>query len=209
MTLHDISLAISADLPTWPGDPAIKIEKISQIDKGDLVNVTHLSAAMHIGTHVDAPDHFLNDGKTVEDIPLEYLVGPVLLVQVDTPQTITAADLADLEIPEGTERILFKTGNSEYWKTGERDFQEDFIALGPDAAETLVEMGMKVVGIDYLSVAAFTNPVPTHKILLEAEILIIEGLDLSGVEPGEYQIYCLPMKIAGSDGAPARVLLQE
>ena len=209
MTLYDISLTISEDFPTWPGDPPIKLKKISQIDQGDLVNVTHLSAPVHMGTHVDAPDHFLGNGETVESIPLDYLVGPALILGVDVPHLISKAELIKGKIPPGTERILFKTANSDHWKKEGHQFQEDFIALDPDAAQYLVDNGIKVVGVDYLSVAAYHNPVPTHQILLEAGVLIIEGLDLSGVQAGEYQLYCLPLKIAGSDGAPARVLLEK
>ena len=209
MTLYDISLTISEDFPTWPGDPPIELKMISQIEKGDLANVTHLSAPVHMGTHVDAPDHFLGNGKTVEDIPLDYLVGSVLVLEVPSPEVITAGDLEAFRIPEGTRRILFKTANSEYWKGEQHTFQEDFIALGPDAAARLVEMGVNVVGVDYLSVAPYDEPVSTHKILLEAGVLIIEGLDLSQVTAGDYKLYCLPLKIAGSDGAPARVLLED
>lgn len=209
MTLYDISLTISEDFPTWPGDPPIELKMISQIEKGDLANVTHLSAPVHMGTHVDAPDHFLNNGKTVEDIPLDYLVGSVLVLEVPSSEVITTGDLEAFKIPEETRRILFKTANSAYWKEEGHTFQEDFIALDPDAAARLVEMGVNVVGVDYLSVAPYNEPVPTHKILLEAGVLIIEGLDLSRVSAGEYKLYCLPLKIAGSDGAPARVLLED
>ena len=209
MTLYDISLTISEDFPTWPGDPPIKLKMISQIDKGDLANVTHLSAPVHMGTHVDAPDHFLNNGNTVEDIPLDFLVGPVLVLEVPSPEVITAGDLDALKIPEGTRRIIFKTSNSEYWKGEQHTFQKNFVALGSEAAARLVELGLNVVGVDYLSVAPYNEPIPTHKILLEAGILIIEGLDLSRVSAGEYKLYCLPLKIAGSDGAPARVLLED
>jgi len=209
MTLYDISLTISKDLPTWPGDPRIELKKISQIDQGELANVTYLSTAVHIGTHVDAPDHFLGNGNTVEKIPLDYMVGPALVVEVPSREVISAADLAALHIPPGTKRVLFKTANSRYWKENAKIFQKDFIALSPGAAKLLVDLGIQVVGVDYLSVAAFNDPKPTHKILLEAEVLIIEGLDLSGIMPGEYRLYCLPLKIAGSDGAPARVLLED
>lgn len=209
MTLYDISLTISEDFPTWPGDPPIKLKMISQIDKGDLANVTHLSAPVHMGTHVDAPDHFLNNGNTVEDIPLDFLVGPVLVLEVPSPEVITAGDLDALKIPEGTRRIIFKTSNSEYWKGEQHTFQKNFVALGSEAAARLVELGLNVVGVDYLSVAPYNEPIPTHKILLEAGVLIIEGLDLSRVSAGEYKLYCLPLKIAGSDGAPARVLLED
>jgi arylformamidase len=128
---------------------------------------------------------------------------------VPSPEVITAGDLDALKIPEGTRRILFKTSNSEYWKDEHHTFQEKFVDLGPDAAARLVELGVNVVGVDYLSVAAYNDPVPTHKILLEAGVLIIEGLDLSRVSAGKYRLYCLPLKIAGSDGAPARVLLED
>lgn len=209
MTLFDVSLTISEELPTWPGDPPIEIKKISQIENGDLVNVTHLSAPVHMGTHVDAPDHFLGNGKTVDDIPLEYLVGPARVVEVSSQNLISLKDLEDLHIPESTRRLLFKTANSKLWQDNNQIFQKDFVALGSAAAARLVELGIQVVGVDYLSVAAFDEPVPTHKILLEAGVLIIEGLDLSRVAAGEYQLYCLPLKIAGSDGAPARVLLEK
>jgi len=209
MTLYDISLTISEDFPTWPGDPPIELKMISQIQNGDLANVTHISAPVHMGTHVDAPDHFLGNGRTVEDIPLEYLVGPVLVAEMPSRTNITAEDLDFLPIAEGTTRILFKTANSDHWNDGLHKFQEDYIALDPDAAASLVEMGINVVGVDYLSVASYSEPVPTHKVLLEAGILIIEGLDLSQVSAGIYKLYCLPLKIGDCDGAPARVLLED
>ena len=207
MTLYDISLTYSEDLPTWPGDPKIQLRQISSIQDGELANVTHLSMCVHAGTHVDAPDHFLGDGRTVEDLPLDFMVGPAVVVGIKTKETITADDLKEAGIPPGTTRILLKTRNSEFWSTKNLEFQEDFIGLSADAASYLVDFGMQVVGVDYLSVAPFADPVPTHKILLEAGAIIIEGLDLSQVESGEYTLLCLPLKIAGSDGAPARVLL--
>lgn len=207
MTLYDISLIYSEDLPTWPGKPKVQLKKISSIQDGESANETHLSMCVHAGTHVDAPDHFLGDGRTVEDLPLDFMVGPAVVVGIKTKETITADDLKEAGIPPGTTRILLKTRNSEFWSTKNLEFQEDFIGLSADAASYLVDFGMQVVGVDYLSVAPFADPVPTHKILLEAGALIIEGLDLSQVEPGEYTLLCLPLKIAGSDGAPARVLL--
>lgn len=209
MTLYDISLTYTEDLPTWPGDPIIQLKQISSIEDGEMANVTHLSMCAHSGTHVDAPDHFLGNGKTVESIPLKLMVGPVAVVEIHAEGTITAADLISAQIPEGTKRILLKTTNSEYWAAGNMEFQEDFIAPDGEAAKYLVELGVEVIGVDYLSVAPFTDPEPTHKTLLEAGVLIIEGLDLSRVEPGEYTLYCLPLKISGADGAPARVLLMD
>jgi arylformamidase len=208
MTLYDISLTIAEDLPVWPGDPQIELKKISQIVAGEMSNVTHLSASVHIGTHVDAPGHFLSGGQTVENLPLDLLVGAASLVELPVFGQISAADLQQANIPEGTERILLKTSNSQIWANGGKEFKENFIALEADAAAYLVELGIKVVGVDYLSVAPYADPAPTHRILLEAGVLIIEGLNLSGVEAGEYTLLCLPLKIKGSDGAPARVLLQ-
>lgn len=209
MTIYDISLTYTEDLPTWPGDPTIQLKQISSIKNGDLANVTQLSMSVHTGTHIDAPDHFLGNGKTVEDIPMELMVGTAAVVEIPSREIITAADIQAAQIPDDVKRILIKTSNSEYWASGNRKFQEDFIAPNGEAAKILVEMGMEVIGVDYLSVAPFTDPEPTHKILLEAGVLVIEGLDLSGVNPGEYTLLCLPLKIGGSDGAPARVLLMD
>ena len=209
MTLYDISLPISEDLPVWPGDPKIELKKVSQIDDGEMANVTHISACVHIGTHVDAPDHFLGNGQTVENLPLDLLVGPVHVVELAPDLQISAEDLQKAGIPKGTERLLIKTANSRFWTEDLNEFREDFIALDADAASHLVDLGIKVVGVDYLSVAPFNDPAPTHRILLEAGVLIIEGLNLSGIEPGQYTLLCLPLKIKGSDGAPARVLLQK
>jgi arylformamidase len=209
MTLYDISLTYTEDLPTWPGDPTIQLMQISSIEDGDMANVTHLSMCAHSGTHVDAPDHFLGNGKTVESIPLELMIGPAAVVEIPAEGTITTADLISAQIPAGIKRILLKTANSENWAAGNMVFQEDFIAPDGEAAKYLVELGIEVIGVDYLSVAPFTDPEPTHKTLLEAGVLIIEGLDLSRVEPGEYTLYCLPLKIGGVDGAPARVLLMD
>ena len=209
MTLYDISLTYTEDLPTWPGDPTIQLKQISSIEDGEMANVTHLSMCAHSGTHVDAPDHFLGNGKTVESIPLELMIGPAAVVEIPAEGTITTADLISAQIPAGIKRILLKTANSEAWATGNMEFQEDFIAPEGEAAKYLVELGIEVIGVDYLSVAPFTDPEPTHKTLLEAGVLIIEGLDLSRVKPGEYTLYCLPLKIGEADGAPARVLLMD
>lgn len=209
MTIYDISLTITEDLTTWPGDPKIKLEKISQIKKGDTSNLTHISTSLHVGTHIDAPNHFLEDGDTVEDIPLDLLVGQAEVIAFTTDQDISAHDLRDAGITGKSRRLLFKTRNSQFWADGPREFQEDFIALDAGAAAYLVECGVEVVGVDSLSVAPYADLEPTHTILLKAGILIIEGLDLSGIVPGTYRLLCLPLKIGGSDGAPARVLLEE
>ena len=209
MILHDISLTLTEGLPTWPDDPRIKLEKISQIQEGDLANLTQISTSVHVGTHVDAPDHFLGNGDTVESIPLDLMVGPAEVIELTSDQDITADDLERAGLTREIKRLLIKTSNSRLWAQGVQEFQEAFIALDPGAAAYLVDFGIEVVGIDYLSIAPFVDPEPTHKVLLEAGVLIIEGLDLSQINPGSYQLLCLPLKIGGADGAPARVLLQE
>ena len=207
MKLYDISLTLSSELPTWPGDPKIQIEQISSIEQGAQANVSHLAMGVHAGTHVDAPDHFLGNGKGVDQLPLDLLIGPATVVELPAGESITIDMLQEASIPSHTRRLLFKTRNSAYWAQGETEFQRDFMALDVEAADYLVRCGVDVVGVDYLSVAPFDQPVHTHTILLQAEILVIEGLDLSDINPGEYTLYCFPLKIADVDGAPARVVL--
>ncbi|MEA2008798.1 MAG: cyclase family protein, partial [Chloroflexota bacterium] len=178
MQIYDISLNITPDLPTWPGDPKVQLEQISSISEGASANVTHISMSAHTGTHVDAPDHFLGNGKGVDQISLDLLIGPATVVHIPGKEAITADMLREAEIPAHAKRLLFKTSNSAYWAKGETEFQRDFVALSADAAEYLVRRGVEVVGVDYLSVAPFKAPIPTHKTLLQAEVLIIEGLDL-------------------------------
>ena len=208
MTIYDISLTISPSLPTWPGDPGLTLEQSEAMDQGAHVNVTRISSSVHLGTHVDAPHHFLNDGRTVESLPLEVLTGPCYVTQLpDGIEAITAEVLDRTEITSEMKRVLFGTSNSHYWARGESTFQEDFVAITEDGAEWLVERGIQLVGVDYLSVAPFGDSEPTHKVLLKAGVVLVEGLNLSNVVRGFYDLYCLPLKIAGSDGAPARAIL--
>ena len=208
MTIYDISLTISPSLPTWPGDPALELKQIESMDQGAHANVTHISAAVHLGTHVDAPHHFLNDGRTVENLPLDVLTGPCYVVQLpDGVEAITAEMLERMELTFDFKRILFGTSNSHWWKNGETKFQTDFVAITEDGAEWLVKRGVQLVGVDYLSVAPYGESVPTHTVLLKAGVVVVEGLNLSQVSRGFYDLYCLPLKIAGSDGAPARAIL--
>ena len=208
MTIYDISLTISPNLPIWPGDPALELEQIESMDKGAHNNVTRISAAVHLGTHVDAPYHFLNDGRTVEQLPLEVLTGPCYVTQLpDGIEAITSEVLDRTEINAEMKRVLFGTRNSHLWAKGESKFQTDFVAITEDGAEWLVERGVQLVGVDYLSVAPYGDSVPTHTVLLKAGVVLVEGLNLSNVMRGFYHLYCLPLKIAGSDGAPARAIL--
>ena len=207
MHTYDITLTLSPELPCWPGDTAYELERVQEIDKGATANVSSLTMSAHMGTHVDAPDHFLNNGKTVEKLALSVLSGRAYVLYLPEVDLITAAILEQAEIPPRTRRVLFKTRNSEYWSQQLKDFQTDFVALSPDAAQYLVDRGVKLVGIDYLSIAPYRQGLAAHQILLKAGMVILEGLDLSAVSPGRYTLYCLPLKLAGSDGAPARAIL--
>lgn len=208
MTIYDITLTISPALPVWPGDPAVKLEQVASMARGDTANVTRLELGAHTGTHVDAPHHFLNDGRTVEALPLEVLTGPCYVAQLpDAVEAITAEVLARTPIPNGVERILFGTRNSHGWAQNEQEFQPDFVAITEDGAEWLTGHGVKLVGVDYLSVAPFHQSTATHRVLLLAGVVILEGVNLAQIPRGFYQLYCLPLKLLGSDGAPARVIL--
>jgi arylformamidase len=207
MRIVDISLPISPQLPVWPGDPAVQIEKLASISEGADANVSKISCGVHMGTHVDAPYHFIDSGQGIETLALEVLVGPAYVLDLIGAEVINDSVLDGADIPEGAERILFKTRNSMYWATGIKSFQEDFVAVDLSGAEWLVEHGIKLVGVDYLSVAPFDAGVPTHETLLRHGVVIVEGLDLSSVEAGWYDLACLPLKIIASDGAPARAVL--
>lgn len=208
MPIYDITVPIHPLMPVWPGDPQVVLEQVASIDAGAHANVSHLKAGVHVGTHVDAPHHFLNDRRTVETLPLEVLTGPALVVQLpDEREVVTAADLEAAAIPAGSERLLLKTRNSAFWRISPNDFRLDFVGVSAEGAEWLVEHGVRLVGVDYLSVAPYKQSGPTHEILLRAGVVIVEGLDLSTVAPGRYNLYCLPLKLVGSDGAPARAIL--
>ncbi|MGH7903034.1 MAG: cyclase family protein [Candidatus Dormibacteraceae bacterium] len=210
MRIHDVTLPLSSDIPTWPGDPTYHRELASSIAKGAPANVSRLDFGAHTGTHVDAPVHFVEGGGGVETMSLDALVGPCLVVEADPPgHDLRPQDLPRNAFEPGTRRILFKTRNSRHWANGDREFDTEFVAIGPDLARRLVEMGVLLVGVDYLSVESYhaAPEHPVHHALLEARTAIVEGLDLSRVEPGAYLLYCLPAKLKGSDGAPARVLL--
>lgn len=207
MHTYDITLTLSSTLPSWPGDTPFELERVQKIELGDTANVSTLKMSVHMGTHVDAPDHFLNNGKTVERLSLSILSGRAYVLHLPDVDLITASILEKAEIPPRTRRILFKTRNSHYWEKQLPGFQTDFVALSPDAAQYLVDRGVKLVGIDYLSIAPYHQGLVTHQILLKAGVVILEGLDLSSVSQGRYSLYCLPLKLAGSDGAPARAIL--
>ncbi len=208
MKIYDISLPISPDLPVWPGDPQIVLEQFVSMDDGEDANVSRIAAGVHIGTHVDAPHHFLNDGRTVENLALDILIGKAFVLHLDDDVDAITADILDTApIPPVTLRLLLRTRNSHQWASDSRIFDPNFVAISPDGAEWLVAHDIQLVGVDYLSVAPFDDPVPTHQILLVAGMIVIEGCDLSQVPQGEYDLYCLPLKLIGAEGAPARTIL--
>jgi arylformamidase len=208
MRIYDITLTLAPDLPTWPGDPPIELKRVQKMEDGAPNNLTFLSMGAHTGTHVDAPFHFLGgETPTVDQLALKILTGRVYVLEMLDVDLITARNLEKADIPPRTRRLIFKTRNSQIWTNPPRRFVEDFVAISPDGARFLVDRGVKLVGVDYLSVAPFRDGIPTHQILLKAGVVIIEGLDLSQVSQGRYSLYCLPLKLAGSDGAPARTIL--
>lgn len=207
MPIYDISIPISEEMPVYPGDPAVTIEPFLQIAKGDLANVSRLSFGNHTGTHIDPPVHFIPGAKTVDQLDLDALYGSARVVDMThVEQVITADALERAKLPPRIERILFKTRNSGLWaKPG---FQENFVAFAADGAEWLVARGARLVGIDYLSAEAFDASEPfAHRILLGAGVIIVEGLNLTPIAPGEYTLACLPLKVKNGDGAPARAIL--
>lgn len=207
MKIFDISPPLSGKTINWPGDPKISFTKIKSIKKGDSCNLTKLAFGSHSGSHIDAPNHFFGKGKTVDKISLKYLIGPAIVVEIGSEHKIGLEDLVRIDLKK-RERILFKTKNSALFNGGK--FNKDFVYLTSQAAKYLVKKNLKLVGIDYLSVGSYNNPnenIAAHKIMLKAGVAILEGINLSGIKPGDYQMICLPLKISGGDGSPARTIL--
>ncbi len=206
--IKDISVPISSQLPVWPGDPPIEIIHESEIEKGDMANISRINFGVHTGTHIDAPFHFLKNGIKVEAIQLDQLVGEVQVVEINEKiSLIQAEDLYNLKLNHWSERVLIKTMNSHFWRKKDHIFHKDYCALSESAAHFLVEEGVKLVGIDYLSIAPFDEPENVHKILLSNGIIILESINLDGIAPGLYKLVCLPLRILDVEGAPARAVL--
>lgn len=208
MQIYDISVEINPSLPIWPGDPPFDLERVSKIEDGANANVSRVTMGVHTGTHIDAPFHFLREGSTVERVALEKLVGPAQVISVpEEAEVIDSGVLERLSLAEGATRLLLKTRNSRFWEEPQSVFHTDFVGVSADGAEYLVARGVQLVGIDYLSIAPYKKSRPTHEILLRNGTVIVEGLNLSAVPTGEYNLYCMPLRLAGSDGGPARVIL--
>ncbi len=207
MKLVDVSVPLTAPMPTFPGNPSFSEEPVKRTARGDSANVTAVHLGTHSGTHVDAPRHFFDSAPGVDALPLDVLIGPALVVEI--PGARRGIQASDLEnVAEGDVRVLLKTGNSALWQSNE--FHSDFAFLDVSGARLLLDRGVRLVGIDYLSIEQFKRPgAPVHRMLLEQRVVIVEGLNLSAAQPGRYEMYCLPLDIDGADGAPARVVLRE
>jgi arylformamidase len=206
MKLIDVTVPLDAALPVYPGNTPFLLEAIKRIAQGGSSNVSSLHMSAHTGTHVDAPRHFFDSGEGVESLPLELLIGRARVIEVTSvkgvgPDALKGIDAEDI-------RVLIKTRNSRLW--GSSEFHEDYVGVTAEGATYLVNHGVKVLGVDYLSVEEFRKPgAPAHHILLGGGTIVIEGLNLRDVEPGTYEMYCLPLRVVGADGAPARVVLRQ
>lgn len=201
----DISLPIRSGMPVWPGDRPVLVHQTMSLERGDLFNLTECHFTAHTGTHLDAPRHFLPSGDAIDALPLEAVLGPCRVVRIHDPVAVRPAGLPPLH---SGDRVLFQTNNS-FNNIHLREFVEDFVYVSKEAAAVLAAARVQTVGLDYLSVGGFHRDlVETHLVLLGAGIWVIEGLDLSAVEPGDYELACLPLKLVGADGAPARAALR-
>jgi arylformamidase len=201
----DVTVPLDAGLPTYPNNTPFSLAPIKRIARGDSSNVSTLHMSAHTGTHVDAPRHFFDDRPGTESLSLDLLIGRARVIEISSSDAITAADLNGVDLT-GEVRLLIKTRNSQLWDSPA--FHTDYVGVTESGAKHLVSHGIKVVGVDYLSVEQFRKPgAPAHHVLLGAGTIVIEGLNLRDVEPGIYDMYCLPLPIVGSDGAPARVIL--
>jgi len=206
MKLLDVTVPLDSSLPVYPGNTPFTLEPTKRIATGGSSNVSTLHLSTHAGTHVDAPRHYFDDGAGVDALAIELLCGRVRVLNVRSRSRIEPADLSDLGHEDV--RVLIRTRNSRLW--GSQEFHTDYVGLSEDAARHLISHGVKVVGIDYLSVEEYKRPgAPAHRALLGGGVIVIEGLNLSEVESGIYEMFCLPLRIVGGDGAPARVVLRQ
>lgn len=204
----DVSVSLHSGMAHWPDNPPVHISRMLDMECGDVCNVSTISMGSHTATHMDAPLHFIRGGKGLDEMPLDATIGAARVIEIHDPESIKPDELRPHAIRRG-ERILFKTLNSaRCWHTD--DFVEDFVFISQEAARYLAELQVLLVGVDYLSVGGFKQDGPeTHQALLGAGIWIIEGLNLSPVSSGIYDLICLPIKVAQSDGAPARAILRQ
>jgi arylformamidase len=207
MKTYDISLTLSAETVRWITAEPFELIERKRMKRGDANNSSSMHASVHAGTHLDAPRHFVPDGAAIDSLPLDIFMGPARVCELDVTSQITAADVSKLHLA-GETRVLFKTRNSTEL-LHKPDYDPSFVAFSVDGAKALAALGVKLVGLDYLSVAHADEQVPVHRAFLDHGLALLEGVDLSIVPPGRYELICLPIKIAGSDGAPCRAVLRE
>jgi arylformamidase len=207
MKIIDISVAVDAGLAAWPGDPSLAMDRFLDMDRGDPVNASRISCSVHTGSHIDAPLHHVRGGTGVDAVPLSVMMGPAVVADLGHADEIGPRELEALNLPAGVERLLCRTRNSAIWGEADRSFRKDFVAVTPPGAAWLVDRGIRLIGVDYVSVERFAGTGETHRRLLAAEVVILEGLDLRDAPPGDYWLACLPWKLRGADGAPARAVL--
>ncbi|MFH1079355.1 MAG: cyclase family protein [Pseudomonadota bacterium] len=206
--LIDISLPLQEGMAAWPGSRGFLLQSVRSFAAGDHVNVSCLECDVHTGTHIDAPRHYLQEGMTVDQIPIDILVGPAQVRHLPDVKRISPRELDGLALPQDTRRLLLRTQNSELWMRGVSTFEKDYVALTADAARWVVDHNVRLIGIDSLSVQRCHDGPLTHQILLEAGVIILEGLNLAGISPGYYELICLPLYLVGAEGAPARAILR-
>lgn len=206
MRYYDISLSLSPDTVRWTTAPPLELLERRRMTRGDSNNSSAVTMSVHSGTHLDAPFHFVPDGATIDSLPLQLFIGPVIVHAVDATRYITADHVKTLEL-DGTVRVLFKTRNSQLLR--KTDYDPDFAAFSVDAARALVDRGVRLVGLDYLSVAHADEQVPVHRAFLDHGVALLEGIDLSDIVPGRYELICFPVKLRGADGAPCRAVLRD
>jgi arylformamidase len=204
----DVSVQLIPGMPTWPGDSVVRATPLQRIAEGAHSNVTTVEHTSHTGTHLDAPWHFIDDAPRLESITIERLIGPCYVADLThLDRHVTDADLNAADIPNGTTRLLLKTRNSAIWANPTHAFDREFLAVTPSGARWLVDHGIDLIGVDYLSVEAFDGDGETHRMLLCARMVIVEGLDLREVDAGAHHLTCLPLRLGDIDGAPCRVVL--
>ena len=206
MSFHDISLKLTGETLRWVTAPPFELEERRRMSKGDPNNSSALNMSVHSGTHIDAPFHFVADGNTIDQLPLERFIGPALVYAVEAERYITKEHVAGIRL-DGATRVLFKTKNSALLR--KQEYVPDFVAISVEATQSLVELGVELVGLDYLSVAHADEQVPVHRAFLDHGVVLLEGIDLSAVAPGRYELMCLPIPLGDSDGAPCRAVLRD
>lgn len=206
MKYYDISLNLDHNTARWVTSPPFELIERRRMSRGDPNNSSALNMSVHSGTHMDAPFHFVPDGETVDQLPLDLFLGPARVCEVHASRYITAEHIASLGL-EGEQRVLFKTSNSRLLRQGKYD--PDFVAFSVEGAQALVSKGIKLVGLDYLSVAHADEQVEVHRAFLDHGIVLVEGVELSDIAPGRYELICFPVRLRGADGAPCRAVLRD